>query len=207
MKFRVRIDNVTDAAMIKFCESYPSYVIVHHILPHGNPHHHAYIDAPMIMSDNTLRMRFKRYFEPSQRTDYSVKICDEEKVNEYVQYLFNTKHGNRSILVAHQYDNDLLIAAQKGAEDVTRDFEARAERRKPKGPTIYQLAEQVRDIVDQTHKEEVSVQTYTQICIDVLHKHRKTCEPNMLIKLVSTARSFRQKDFLVKKVQFYFQEQ
>lgn len=206
MKFRVRIDGQDDLKVIQYSEPYVSSVIVHHILPHGNPHYHLYIEDAMSLSIDAFRQRVKRYFKPEHRSDYSVKVCDEDKEHEYIQYLFNTKHGNTARLVFHKYDSNLLTSLKEAAQDVTRDFEARAEKRKQKGPTIYDIAEEVRDIVSQTHEDDLSIQGYTQICIDVLHKHRKPCEPNMLIKLVSTARSFRQKDFLVKKVQFYFQE-
>lgn len=203
MKFRLRIDGEDQSRIQEFCSGYPEYVLVSHVLPHGNPHFHAYINAPMVMSDQAFRMRVKRCFNPQSRSDYSVKVCDQDKQDEYIQYLFNTKHGNVARLVSYQYDDDMLATAQKGAQEVTDDFKQRQKSRKSKGPTIYDLAEEVNQNVSES---TMSIKDYTECAIKVLHSHRKTCEPNMLIKLVSTARSFKDKDFLVKKVQFYFQE-
>jgi len=206
MKFRVRIDGQEDQNVTQFCEPYVSSVIVQHTLPHGNPHYHMFIEDRMSLSIDAFRARVKRFFKPESRSDYSVKVCDEDKEHEYIQYLFNTKHGNVSRLVTHKYDSVTLNRLKESAQDITREFEARVTHRKSKGPTIYDIAEQVRDIAEQTHNTDLTVEWYTQTAITVLHKHRKTCEPNMLIKIVSTARAFQNKEFLVKKVQFYFQE-
>jgi len=202
MKFRIRVDRSSDDDVTSFCERYSSYVIVHHVLPYGNPHYHAYVDDTMSMSIDAFRARVKRFFKPETRSDYSVKICDDDKVNEYVGYLFNTKHGNVARLVSYKFDNDLLAECKEAAKSISDDYSKRATERKSKGPTIYDIAVEVNEVF----QGQDTIANWTNTAIDVLHRHRKTCEPNMLIKIVSTAKSFKDKEFLVRKVQNYFQE-
>lgn len=208
MKVRVRVDGSDDTSVINFCKTYRVSVIVHHELPYGNPHYHFYIDDPMSLSIDSFRARVKRYFNPT-RSDYSVKKCDDDKVNEYVQYMFNTKHGNVSRLVqSNNFDNDLLLSLKENAKEISDDYEHRKQQRESvkAGPTIFQIAEEVRDIIDEKYIDTPSVSEYVETTILVLRSHRKCCEPNMLIKIVSTARSFRETGFLVRRVQEYFHE-
>lgn len=207
--FRLRIDGVNDELAKKFMESYKSHVLVHHVLPHGNPHYHAYVDASnKIIGIDAFRARVKRHFLPQDRTEYSVKKCDSDKVNEYVQYLFNTKHGNESRTVSvSNFDNDVLLACQQSAKDVSMDYEKRTrERKESKGPTIYQLGEELGDIIEQNHIEEPTVREYTTHAIAVCRKHQRPCDRNMLVKIVSVAMSRNEsgRDMLVKSVQDYF---
>lgn len=211
MKFRLRIDEQDDQTLISFVDPYKTYVIVQHTLPHGNPHYHAYIEDVMSLSIDAFRARVKRYFKVSKASDYSVKKCDEDKVNEYVQYLHNTKHGNEWRVVAvRNFDTNLLSELQKAAKDISEDFSSRHTReKKPKGPTIFQLAQEVQDMYEETHEEEISIERYTQCAISICYKYHKTAEPHMLIKIISTAmaRSEKGKVVLVQKCQNYFQMQ
>lgn len=207
MKFRVRVDGSSDESVSQFVSTYSSSVVVHHVLPHGNPHYHMFVDDRMSMSIDAFRARVKRFFKVTVSSDYSVKKCDDDKVNEYVQYLFNTKHGNQSRLVCVvNFDDDVLLECKESAKEVSEDYEKRTLERekKKKDVTIFQLAEEVRDYVEESHSDGIAA--YTEAAIKVCHRHRRCCEPNMLIKIVSTARSFRDKEFLVKRVQEYFRE-
>lgn len=210
MKFRVRIDQSDDDSVIKFCSSYTSSVIVHHVLPHGNPHYHMYIEDLMSLSIDAFRARVKRYFKPVKSTDYSVKKCDDDKVNEYVQYLFNTKHGNVARYVSStNFSDDDLVKCKEGAQVVSDEFErvTREREKQSKGPTIYQLGLELKQLLDEMHlNDDITVADYTRGAMQICHKHHKSCEPNMLIKIVSTAMSFKQPDRLVRKVQEYFRE-
>lgn len=216
MKIRVRVDaieDVDDTKVVSFCDQYTSYVIVSHILPHGNPHYHMYIDAPMVMSLDTIRMRVKRYFKTQKPSDYSVKKCDDEKVNEYVQYLFNTKHGNQYKLIkSSNFSDDLLAECIRMASEITTDFEQRQQKRKSnvdKGPTMFQMGIELVDVLKTTHKqnEDISISDYTKCAIQVCHKYNKSCHPNVLINIVSTAMSLTDPERLVRKVQNYFQSE
>lgn len=210
MKLRLRIDGDDDQMVTKFLRPYAAHVLVHHVLPHGNPHYHAYVDDKTDLSIDAFRARVKRYFKTQQSSDYSVKKCDDDKVNEYVQYLFNTKHGNQSRLVStDNFDNELIASLQKAAEDISTDYEHRTKQREKsvKGPTMFQLGVELKDMIEQNHIIDATIGQYTQFAIKVCHKHHKTTEPNMLIKIVSTAMSFTQPDRLVRRVQEYFREQ
>lgn len=214
MKFRVRVDGErNDEHVTEFLKTYSSYVLVAHMLPHGNPHYHAYVDAPMVMSDNAMRQRVKRYFKVEKSSDYSVKKCDEDKVNEYVQYLFNTKHGNKyELIIAHNFDNTLLHQLEKDAQAVSNDYEERAKQRiaesKQSRLTIFQLGLEVHDVWVNLHKEEVLIHELSDIAQDVCYKHNQSPEPNKLIKIISVSLSRTQsgRQVLTSKVQNYFQQ-
>lgn len=207
MKFRVRIDNSDDVNVLEFCSRYTSYVIVHHILPHGNPHYHMYIEDSMSLSIDAIRARSKRFFKVEKRSDYSVKTCDDDKVNEYVQYLFNTKHGNVPRLVSvHNFDHTTLDQCKENAKTVSDEYDSRSRKREKldKGPTLFQIGQELYDMIKDV--EDPTIYMYSKMCMSVLHKHHKTSEPNMMIKIISTAMSRHQPDRLVKKVQEYFKE-
>lgn len=210
MKLRLRIDGEDDAKVIEFLKPYYASVLVHHVLPHGNPHFHAYVDDKMALSIDAFRARVKRFFKTTKSSDYSVKKCDDDKVNEYVQYLFNTKHGNASRLVSVvNFDNDLIDTLKKAAQDVSESYDERTRQREKtiKGPTIYQLGVELVELIKANHlADDIMIADYTRYAIQVCHKHHKTTEPNMLIKIVSTALSFNQPDRLVRKVQEYFRD-
>lgn len=205
MKFRIRIDYQDDKDVLVdwFKLHTRQFVIVHHRLPHGNPHYHMYVDDPMCMSEDAMRQRVKRYFKPEKRGDYSVKKCDDGREDEYISYMFNSKHGNVATHIADNVGAERIAKCLLAAQEITDDFKQRQVLRKSKGPTIYDLAEEINANIS---KEDAMISEYTNVAIAVCHSHRKTCEPNMLIKLVSTAKSFKDKDFLVRKLQFYFQE-
>lgn len=209
MKYRFRIDAEDDLMVQEFLKPYYAYVLVFHELPHGNPHYHAYVDDKMGLSIDAFRARVKRYFKTQKPSDYSVKKCDDDKVNEYVQYLFNTKHGNKHRLVStHNFDNDLLSSLAKAAEEVSDAYEQRTRQREKstKGPTMFQLGVELKDLIEENHIIDATIEQYTTYAIQICHKHHKTTEPNMLIKLVSTAMSFSQPHRLVRRVQEYFKE-
>lgn len=210
MKLRLRIDGDSDDTVLEFLKPYYAYVLVHHVLPHGNPHYHAYVDDKMSLSIDAFRARVKRFFKTQKPSDYSVKKCDDDKTNEYVQYLFNTKHGNVSRLVTtHNFDSELLSSLQEAAKGVSDDYEQRtlAREKQSRGPTMYQLGVELLELIKANHlADDISVGDYTRYAIQICHKHHKTTEPNMLIKIVSTAMSFNQPDRLVRRVQEYFRD-
>jgi len=211
MKYRLRIDEVNgvtaDNVKVVLHDA-DSIVVVRHILPHGNPHYHAYFELDA--KDNTIRQRFKRKFEELKSTDMSLKKCDEDKVNEYVQYLFNRKHDNRpELCYTHNFDLELLDDLKKRAEDVATDYaESRKSTVKSKGPTIWDIAQMVEqrfkeqyhtvdNLGDEIHNyysnEERKVEVYTDLAIEVLRQNKKAFDEFLLRKVISTAMSSTEK--------------
>lgn len=201
MHIRLRIDEVTTLdELTSFLRVYKSVLLVHHILPHGNPHYHAYIDA----SNNTIgieaiRNRLKKQFILPPGS-YSLKKCDPDRVNEYVQYLFNTKHGNKwSISFVHNFDNATIEQCQVLANTVSEEYKS------SKGKstiTMYQLAEEVASLMEETHKDK-TIENYVLASVSVCRRHRKAFCKFTLAKIISTARD---DEALVKTMQDYFKE-
>ena len=204
--FRLRIDIVNDLnsdQLIEVCGP-DTYVIVRHELPHGNPHYHAYFKYNTEMKDNTLRQRLKRKFGFLKSSDYSIKKCDEERANEYVQYMFNTKHGNKWELIdIHNFDNKLLDDLKQNAQKISDDYQS-TQKSKSKGPTIWDLAQQVEkefkdtfnivdNLGDEIHNyysnEQRRITVYTDLSIKVLRHNHKAFDDNLLRKLIATAMS------------------
>jgi len=201
-QFRLRIDqqgDVTIDALEKFLKPYKTCLLVHHELPHGNPHWHAYVDA----TNNTIgieaiRNRLKKTFTlPSG--SYSLKSCDESRINEYIQYLFNTKHGNKwSIAFVHNVSDDIIANAQQNAEKVSADYAAA--RKVTPVVTLYELAEETAELMK---GKPDTIEQYTLAAVAVCRRHRKAFCKFTLAKIISTARS---DGSLVKSLQEYFHE-
>lgn len=208
--FRIRIDIINDLNSDEILEVVKpdTYVIVRHELPHGNPHYHAYIKYNSHIKDNTIRQRIKRNFTQLKSSDYSVKKCDEDRVNEYVQYLFNTKHGNKWELIdTNNFDNKLLDDLIQAAKEISDDFTERNKSKKNTGPTIWELAEEISAVIDkldlttdnkQTNydaycEEKYRYEVYTDTAIDIMRKHKKPYCEFLLRKLITTAMTSSEK--------------
>lgn len=144
MIVRGRIDQVSGVEDVDLMEWLTTVgtdlVLVHHILPQRqgirwetqkpvedttNPHYHFYLNTSY-KSVQSLAYQLKKKFTRLVKTDWSIKPCDPERREEYFQYLFNEKHGNKWRLVKAFTEMDLYI---KRAAEVTADF---ATRRKEK---------------------------------------------------------------------------
>lgn len=224
--YRVRIDIVNDVDIDRLIKiSNPTrYVIVRHELPHGNPHFHAFIENDL--KENTYRQRIKREFPTIKSTDYSIKKCDYQRVNEYVQYMFNTKHGNVwELYGSHNFDNQLLDGLIQDAKKVSDEFIETRSKPKSKGPTIWDIAQEVsalfdgtnamegnklrytgsgraEDFPDDASNEKRMIRVYTEIAIHVLRKHRKAFDEFLLRKVISTAMASTEQgnEILVRKM-------
>lgn len=202
--YRIRLDivnNLTSDALIHACETL-SHVIVRHELPHGNPHFHAYVQSDL--KENTLRQRIKRLDPNLKSTDYSIKKCTPDRINEYVQYMFNTKHGNKFELIdCHNYDNDTLNTCIENARQVSESFEE-SHKKKCNKPTIYDLAMEIRQRYKQKYHIEDNplenlghwesapsgAQEYYEhlsIAISVCRKYNQPFEEHYLRRIVTTA--------------------
>jgi len=202
MYYRIRVDQIEGVEVEDFeaiCEPKVS-VLVHHILPTGNPHYHYLIDTDV--KENTLRQRIKRKYPSLKSTDYSIKKADDERINEYVQYLFNTKHGNKSTLIsANNFDNDILEDLKKQAQKVSDEYDATKSRHKV--ATMYELAEEIHRQVNKTFTIDdlgttalqdhlqlglpINIEEYVDATMMVCRKHRKGFDEFMVRKLITTA--------------------
>jgi len=217
--YRIRVDIVNDLnsdQLLETCGPAKQAVVVRHELPHGNPHYHFYIANDI--KENTLRQRFKRKYPYLKPSDYSIKKCDTNRVNEYIQYMFNTKHGNKWELIdTVNFNDQLLNDLMEAAKKISDDYEESKPKKSDK-PTIYDLAKEV----EQRFKQEYNItdnptellgkrrvpeeieqyQIYLEIAIDVCHKYRQPFEEHYLRRLVTTAITLDKKGtkFMIRKI-------
>lgn len=119
MSYRVRIDEkVSFEDLMCFFEVFSDLVIVHHIV-NDNPHFHAYIKTEKWKSPQSMRYSIRTRFQNLNKTDYSVKLCDEDRKDEYIQYMFNRKHGNIPTL---KYSTIDITKHKERADEVANDF-------------------------------------------------------------------------------------
>lgn len=205
MMFRVRVDSQrNDQGFLDFLQQYKSYVCVFHELPHGNPHYHMFIEDTMSLSIDALRKRVDRNFNV-KGADRSVKECDASRVNEYIQYLYNQKHGNVSTHIGHRnIDDSLLLQLQTQAKDVADDFAHRKKVKQSKQQVSqYDLAEEVRSRLSELHKLTFTIEDYTKVAIQVMRKHRKAFCKYSLGRIIMTAMDDEK---IVAQMQNYFHE-
>lgn len=201
--YRIRLDIINDLnadQLIQACQP-TSHVIVRHELPHGNPHYHAYVVSDV--KENTLRQRIKRLDLNLKSTDYSIKKCTPDRTNEYVQYMFNTKHGNKWELIdSHNFDDQLLHQLQIQAKAITDEFTHHKTSKSHK-PTMYDLAMEVRQRFTQIHNISnnpvenlgkhqapegyIEYREHLELAIKVCRKYNQAFEENYLRRLVTTA--------------------
>lgn len=199
---RLRIDmqgNVTIDRLESFLSKYKSVVLVAHKLPHGNPHYHAYIDATNnSIGIEAVRNRLKKHFELPAGS-YSLKLCDEGRINEFVQYMFNTKHGNEwNVSFVLNFDSAIIEQLQQNAQSVSQVYE---QSKKSKSTiTMYELAEEVQANMEGKTK---TIENYVLTAVGVCRRHRKAFCKFTLAKIISTARD---DGSLVKNMQEYFHE-
>jgi len=182
--FRIRIDDTkqVSATLADWAETVSrTYIVVHHLV-NANSHFHLYLDAPMVMSANALRYKIRTTFK-LDKVEYSVGLCDEDRVEEYVQYLFNTKHGNVATLHRTNMSDDVIQRARNGAHEVSEEFAKQKKTKKVK--TLYEIAQEVRaTVADDTDQSQI-----VQMTIRLLHKYCKCHDRYLVIKVVDTVRS------------------
>lgn len=182
--FRIRIDDTKQVAatLAEWAETVSrTYVIVHHLV-NANSHFHLYLDAPMVMSAQALRYKIKTKFG-LDKVEYSVGLCDEARIDEYLQYLFNTKHGNVATLHRTNIGGDAIQRATAAAQVVSEEFRSKRESLKPK--TLYEIAKEVRATV----ADDTDVGQIVSMTIKLLHKYCKCHDRYLVIKIVDTVRS------------------
>lgn len=186
MLFRVRIDEVDttspDALTEWAVRNTKDYVVMHHVV-NFNKHFHLYMDAPMIMSPQSLRYKVRTYFK-LENTQYSVGVCDEERIAEYLSYLYNTKHGNVATLIATSLPNDTINTARDSANAVSVAYELERAK-KPKAKSLYEIAKEVNDACEYVRADIVKES------IRLLHKYCKCHDSYLVRKVVETVLSMK----------------
>lgn len=213
--FRVRLDEKSGLNVPEYIDSIgaTTYVLVHHVLPHGNPHYHAFIQTDI--KEQTFRQRIKRLGYSA--SDFSIKKCQDTRKDEYIQYLFNQKHGNKSTLIkSHNFDDQLLLQLQSQAQSVADEFASRHEAKQNTKPTIFQFSQEVREELENrftrhmlfNHREMDDTpfpqiyQNALEIAIKICHKYNQPFEEHYLKRIVTTALSYLQtgKQGIVDKI-------
>ena len=122
--YRLRADGDDDQKVIQFLKKHSTrYLLVHHVLPTGNPHYHAYVETHL--TQGNLSNYVKKELGVS-KGDYSNKTCSEDRKHEYLSYLFNTKKGNQPRYVSSEEFSLLDIKTyQDNAKTIAEEFQQR----------------------------------------------------------------------------------
>jgi len=199
MLFRIRVDEVNRHVQEKlgFLLTGHEHVLVKHVLPtaDGNPHYHAYADLDF-KSPQALRYNIDKRCSTSA-SQRSVTECDPERKDEFIQYLFNTKHGNIWSIISSTIDT---TEHQARAAAVSKSFaEANPPKeKKAKGPTMWDLAMETHQTYVLEHVKTISSDSpshvhraYAEAAVKVCRKHHKVMCDYTLQKIVQTAMTER----------------
>lgn len=210
MLFRIRVDEGTPDPegrsfrdqMVDYLKE-KSHVLVHHVLPHGNPHYHVYVDHMLFKSIAAYKYQWKKldFVKPLKQTDWSIKECSPERVNEYLAYLFNTKHGNVATLVSSTID---CAQPQAAAKAVSDDFAIRADLRKDKkqSVTTWDMAQELKQWID-AHEDDHDWQPdMVAEAIEIHRRHHKSFCSFSLSRMIQTAMgtSITRKNYIISDV-------
>lgn len=194
MLFRIRIDvegvdpgvcprsQVIEAWVKEF-----DHVLVHHVLGVRNPHYHIFLDAPY-KSVQSCRYHVDK-MSGAKGPERSVTECDEARKDEYIQYLFNRKKGNKPTLRSSTVDT---TGHQQRALEVKEEFDLVQKEKKSTGPTAWDLAQETVVLAKSRIEEDraandYATHVYIDACIDVHRKHKKAYCDFSLLKVVTTA--------------------
>lgn len=219
--YRVRIDEVSDLNSDRIIEVIaPSeYLCVRHEVNSSNPHYHLWVVVDS--TDKALRQRFQRTLK-LKSTDYSVKKCHPDRVDEYYQYLFHNKPGcTWELISSSNVSTERINDAIQRAKDFKLDKKST---KSTTGPTIWDLAQEVQEEIDtlpyiEWHtgvgsgraedfpedalQEKRGIRTYTDIAIKILRKHRKPFDEFLLRKVITTAMTSSQKGKDIMRQKMY----
>lgn len=181
MKFRVRVDDITPDVAERWKKLLKGYthVLVSHVLPHGNPHHHAYVDMPDKTSCPALRYLIDKEFGVS-KAERSVKKCDDDRVDDYVQYLFNQKHDNKWVLVSHTFD--VHIHVEKAKAVATAFEKTRSKARSV--VSEWDMAMELNNAIENDQPNEAGI---VDLAIKIRLRHHKMFNDMILVRMIQTA--------------------
>lgn len=188
MKFRIRLDAIEGSkdTLNRLLIGSTEFVLVHHQI-NDNPHYHMFLDNSNYMSCQAVRYYLKKLTD--KPSNYSVKQCDDDRVSEYIQYLFNTKHGNISTLEDYKLFSVDIQECQAKATQVAEEFA----KRKPAPKSLYDIAMYV-------HETTPDLQDIIKQTIRALHKFCKCHDDYLVIKVVTTIMSLRDEEFVVERI-------
>jgi len=211
MLFRIRVDEGTSAPtgpsfrdqLVAYLKEKP-HVLVHHVLPHGNPHYHAYVDHTMIFkSIAAYKYQWKKlaFVKPLTPNDWSIKECSPDRIPEYLAYLFNTKHGNVATLVSSTID---VTQPQASAKAVSDDFAIRADLRKDKkqSVTTWDMAQELKEWIDKHESDHDWRQDMVAEAIEIHRRYHKSFCSFSLTRMIQTAMGTSQtrKNYVISEV-------
>jgi len=119
--YRLRVDGEDDLKITQFLKKHSDkYLLVHHVLPTGNPHYHAYVETHLTQGN------FSNYVKKELGVsggDYSNKTCNSDRKIEYLSYLYNTKKGNVPRTVCYASFGTLDIKTfQEHSKQISQEF-------------------------------------------------------------------------------------
>lgn len=188
--FRIRIDDVNDVAtqIAEWAEKVSTkYFVVHHLV-NANSHFHIYVDQPMILSAPAMRYKVKAMFK-LEPVNYSVGSCDPERITEFIQYCFNTKHGNTATVVKHNLDPEFVNSARAAANVVSATFDT--QRTKKITKSLYDIALECDATGPVTDGPSHAMIKHIML---VLHKYLKCHDRYLVCKVMFTVESLRNPD-------------
>lgn len=191
------VNGVDDATLVRWLETVGTdLVLVHHVLPQmegtkwetgephpdtTNPHYHFYLNTTY-KSAQSLAYQLKKTFNVA-KTDWSIKPCDPTRRDEYWQYLFNEKHGNKVRLVKSFTD---LEAHKLKAHAISEDFKGR-HKGKPKAVTQWDLIIELVEMIKTMAIDPSKVTEISELCIKLHIKHKKAFCFYSIERIVVTA--------------------
>lgn len=200
MLVRGRLDavaGVNDETLVKWLETVGTdLILVHHVLPQmegtkwdtlkpyedtTNPHYHFYLNTSY-KSAQSLAYQLKKTFTVG-KTDWSIKPCDPERRDEYWQYLFNEKHGNKVRLIKSFTD---LETHKLKAQAISEDFKGR-HKGKAKEVTQWQLITELVDMIKTMAIDPANTTEISELCIKMHIRHRKAFCFYSIERIVVTA--------------------
>lgn len=181
--FRLRIDIESEEKIIQFCKKYlEGYILVHHVLPHGNPHYHVYAETRLTQGNLSNKIKSDLSVVGGQ---YCTQKCDPERAVEFKTYLFNTKNGNIPKLIMYNCCSLLDIHTYRAnSKQITKEFEMRQKNVKK---TQYEIVEMV--LVKMEGKVHLPDAIY-DVVIEALKECRQMARPNHVKDMIATVMAF-----------------
>ena len=189
--FRVMLWKRTaeDSEKVKdFVAGYPRYALFSHTKrsdPEEHPHYHFYIQSEATMA--TFRARLKKAFTRDKH-EYSVQTCDPDRVDEYLQYMWNLKNDNMPECLAHNFEQSRIDDAESRSKAATELFVDKRKKAKTDAVTAITIVNEVvkwyekRTIESRTHHNwgelpQEEILALINEVIDAHNRHDKTyCE-------------------------------
>lgn len=201
--YRVRVDGNNDEVLINFCKTYSAnrYLLVHHITQTDNPHYHFYAESSLTQGNFSNKIKAVMQV---QGGDYSNKSCDSDRRLSYLSYLFNTKKGNKSRLVAYEGFSPLDVETfRESAKTIETEFETRMLQKKK---TQYDIAIAVLERMDA--RQTVFPEVVYDVVIDTLKASHMMARPNHVKDIIATVMAYsddkRSKDLIKQKTLKFF---